>query len=256
MSAVQGSVTDRQDIDWQAVAEARRDLAAALRLAHRHGLSEGICNHFSYALPGRSDLFLLNPYGRHWAEMRASDILLVDGEGQVIAGEGVPERTALCIHGPVHNRCPEARAVLHTHMPYATILSMLEDQTLLPLQQTAMRYWGRIAYDEDFAGLAQEPEEGERLASVLGDKQVLFMANHGVMVAGPSIAVAYDRLYYLERACRQQVEAMQTGRPLRAVSDNVAGFTAAQYAAINDYGQDHFDALKRLLDRDGEDYAA
>lgn len=260
MSAAAGSVTssgiDLSGVDRQAVAEARRDLAAALRLAHRHGLSEGICNHFSYALPGHEDLFLLNPYGRHWAEMRASDILLLDGAGRVLDGTGEPEVTALCIHGPVHRLCPEARAVLHTHMPYATSLSMLEDQTLLPLHQTALRFWGQVAYDENFAGLAQEPAEGERLAGVLGDRQVLFMANHGVMVAGPSIGQAFDRLYYLERACRQQIEAMQTGRPLRPVSANVAGFTAAQYAAINDYGEDHFRALKRLLDRDGEDYAA
>ncbi|GAB5468223.1 MAG: aldolase [Rhodospirillales bacterium] len=258
MTGMQGASQAAQvdDLDWPAVETARRDLAAALRLADRFGLGEGICNHFSFALPGRDDRFLLNPYGRHWAEMRASDILLLDGEGRVLAGEGEPETTALSIHGPIHSRCPEARAVLHTHMPYATSLTLLEDQRLLPLHQTALRFWGQVAYDESFAGLADSAEEGERLAGVLGDRQVLFMANHGVLVAGPSIAVAFDRLYYLERACRQQVEAMQTGRPLRAVSDNIAGLTAAQFAAMNDFGADHFSALKRLLDRDGADYAA
>ncbi len=256
MSAVQGSATGAGDIDWQAVAEARRDLAAALRLAHRFGLSEGICNHFSFALPGRADLFLLNPEGRHWAEMRASDILLVDVDGGVLDGQGVAERTAFCIHAPVHLRCPDARAVLHTHMPYATTLTMLEDQRLLPLHQTALRFWGQVAYDDDFAGLADDPAEGVRLAGVLGGGQVLFMANHGVLVTGPTIAVAFDRLYYLERACQQQVNAMQTGRPLRSVGDNVATLTAAQYQALEDYGEGHFRALKRLLERDGEDFAA
>ncbi len=244
------------DIDREGLEEARRDLAAALRLAYRHGLSEGICNHFSYALPGRDDLFLMNPFGRHWAEMRASDILLIDQDGKVLAGEGTPELTALCIHAPIHQRCATARCVLHTHMPYATAMTMLEDQRLLPLHQTALRFWNEVAYDEHFAGLAHERAEGERLADLLGDRQVLFMANHGVLVTGPDIAMAFDRLYYLERACQQQVNAMQTGRPLRMVSENIAGHTAAQYRDGGVYSREHFDALKRLMDRDGEDYAA
>lgn len=249
-------VGSSHEIDRETLEEARRDLAAALRLAHRFGLSEGICNHFSFALPGRNDLFLLNPFGRHWAEMRASDILLVDAEGRVFDGEGEPELTALCIHAPVHQRCPSARAVLHTHMPYATAMTMLEDQRLLPLHQTALRFWNEVAYDETFSGLAQDHAEGERLADLLGERQVLFMANHGVLVTAPNIALAFDRLYYLERACQQQVQAMQTGRPLRIVGENIAGHTAAQYRSGADYSKAHFTALKRLLDRDGEDYAA
>lgn len=255
MSGAQSSAVSH-GVDGDQLAQARRDLAAALRLAHRFGFGEGICNHFSFALPGCDDLFLLNPLGRHWAEMRASDVLLLDGEGRVLAGEGEPELTAFCIHAPVHRRCAAARAVLHTHMPYATAMTMLADQRLLPLHQTALRFWGHIAYDEDFAGLADDPAEGERLAALLGERQVLFMANHGVLVTGPTIATAFDRLYYLERACRQQVLALQTGQALRPVGDNVAKQTAAQFAAINDYGEDHFRALKRLLDKDGEDYAA
>ncbi len=243
-------------VDREILAEARRDLAAALRLAHRFGLSEGICNHFSFMLPGHDDLFLLNPFGRHWAEMRARDILLIDAEGKVLEGEGEPELTALCIHAPVHQRCRSARAVLHTHMPYATAMTMLEDQRLLPLHQTALRFWNEVAYDETFSGLAQEWSEGERLAGLLGDRQVLFMANHGVLVTAPDIALAFDRLYYLERACQQQVNALQTGQPLRLIGENIAGHTAAQYHNGADYSREHFAALKRLLDRDGEDYAA
>lgn len=248
--------TTSREIDREGLAEARRDLAAALRLADRFGLSEGICNHFSFALPGHDDLFLLNPFGRHWAEMRASDILLLDPEGRVVDGTGEPELTALCIHAPVHQRCPEARAILHTHMPYATALTMLEDQRLLPLHQTALRFWNEVAYDETFAGLAHDHGEGERLAALLGSRQVLFMANHGVLVTAPTIALAFDRLYYLERACQQQVNAMQTGRPLRMVGENVAGLTADQYRSGEDYSEAHFAALKRILDRDGADYAA
>ncbi len=256
MSASDPRLATNSDVDPDALAAARRDLAAALRLAHRFGLSEGICNHFSYALPGHNDRFLLNPFGRHWAEMRASDILLVDAGGKVLVGGGEPELTALCIHAPIHQRCPSARAILHTHMPYATAMTMLQDQRLLPLHQTALRFWKQVAYDETFSGLAQEWSEGERLAGVLGDREVLFMAGHGVLVTAPDIALAFDRLYYLERACQQQVIAMQTGRPLRMIGENIAGHTAEQYRAGADYSQAHFAALKRLLDHDGEDYAA
>ncbi len=100
------------------IQQARVDLAAALRLAVRYGFHEGICNHFSYALLGRDDRFLLNPYGTHWSQLRASDLLVVDGAGKVLEGGGVAEVSAFCIHAPIHQRHPRARAVLHTHMPH------------------------------------------------------------------------------------------------------------------------------------------
>lgn len=239
----------RADID-----RAKVELAAALRLAVRFSLQEGICNHFSYALPGRSDLFLLNPFGRHWAEMRASDILLLDAEGQVLEGEGEPELTAFCIHSRVHVNHPRARVVMHTHMPWATALTSLEEGRLLPVTQNSLRFWGDIAYDDEYNGLAGDRAEGDRISATLGDKRIVFMANHGIMVAGDSIAQAFDDLYYLERACQVQVLAMQTGRPLKLVSDNVAGMTRSQFAK-GTYAHEHFASLMRLMDREGQDYA-
>jgi ribulose-5-phosphate 4-epimerase/fuculose-1-phosphate aldolase len=90
---------------------------------------------------------------------------------------------------------------MHTHMPYATALSVLEDTGLEPVDQNALRFYGDVAYDSGYAGLALARDEGERLASELGDKRVLFMSNHGVLVAGETIAEAFNDLYYLERAC-------------------------------------------------------
>jgi len=235
--------------------QAKIDLAAALRLADRHGFSEGICNHFSYAVPGYSDLFLLNPYGRHWAEMRASDILLLDAEGRKLEGRGEAELTAFWIHSRVHVGNPKARAVLHVHMPWATTLTSIESGRLLPCSQNALRFWNDVAYDDDYNGLAGDKAEGDRIAGTLNGKRVVFMANHGVTVVGETIARAFDDLYYLERACELQVKAMQTGRPLKLVSDNVAGNVKAALDA-NPYAADHFVALKRLLDREGQDYAA
>ena len=245
--------------------QARVDLAAALRLAARLGLSEGICNHFSYALPGGEDRILLNPYGLHWSEVRASDLLVVRPDGGVLEGEGEAELTAVCIHGGIHVRNPRARCVLHTHMAHATALTAIEDGRLEPVTQNALRFHGDVAYDDHYHGLAHDDAEAARMAAALGDKRVLFLANHGVIVTGASIAAAFIDLYYLERACEVQVTgacevqvlAMSTGRPLRRVGDNVAAATFAHADPERSarFARQHFDALKRLLDRDEPGYA-
>ncbi len=231
--------------------QARTDLAAALRLAARMGLHEGICNHFSYALPGPENRFLLNPFGLHWTEIRAGDLLVVDATGKVLEGDGEAELSAICIHAPLHRHHPRGRCVLHTHMPYATALTAIEDGRLEPVIQNALRFYGDVAYDRDYGGLAQEADEGERIARAMGDKRVLFMANHGIVVVGDSIATAFDDLYYLERACQTQVLAMSTGRPLKRISDNLAATAFAEWAGREgSYARAHFEALKRLLDRE------
>lgn len=234
------------------VRQARIDLAAALRLAVRFGLHEGICNHFSYALPGRADRFLLNPYGMHWSQVRASDLQLVDQEGQVLEGGGAAETSAFCIHAPIHLRGQRAACVLHTHMPYATALTAIEDGRLEPVHQNSLRFYGDVAYDDDYHGIAGETAEGERMAAALGDKRVLFLAHHGVVVVGESIAKAFDDLYYLERACQVQVLAMSTGRPLKWVGDNLAATT---FSGDHSYAETHFAALKQLLDAEDPGYA-
>lgn len=240
----------------QELRQARIDLAAALRLAARFGLSEGICNHFSATLPGRDDCFLLNPYGVHWAEIRARDLLLVDQDGALLDGEGEVEVSALCIHGPVHLQNPRARCVLHTHMPYATTLTAIEGGRLEAVSQNALRFTNDVAYDRDYNGLANDFAEGGRIAEALGDKRILFLANHGVIVIGESIARAFNDLYFLERACQVQVLAMSTGRPLKLVGGNLAAATfGGKGGETERYAQAHFDALKRLLDREDSDYA-
>jgi ribulose-5-phosphate 4-epimerase/fuculose-1-phosphate aldolase len=240
------------------IAEAREDLAAAYRLADRYGLSEGICNHLTLAVPGRDDRFLLIPYGMHWSEVTASSLLVVDAEGNKVEGEGFIEPTAFYIHGAIHKARAEARCVMHTHMPYALALCMIEDGRLEFADQNACRFYGRVAYDDDFGGVVLDWDEANRIASALGGKDVLFMANHGVTVVGETVARAWERLYYLDRACRAQVIAMSTGRPLKripdamaaAVSDSINNLTSGASANI----ERHFAAQKRLLDRDGADY--
>lgn len=240
-----------EPLNADSVRRARVDLAACLRWAARNGLEEGICNHFSAVLPERPDLFLVNPYGLAFAEVTASSLLLCDFHGNVVEGDGQPEATAFHIHAELHRLKPRARAAFHTHMPYATALAMLEGQPLLWAGQTALRFYGRIAVDEDYNGLALDSREGERIATSAGDADVVFLKNHGVMVLGETIAEAWDDLYYLERAAQAQVLAMSTGRTLKIVPEAVVQRVAAQEAAGRaESARLHLESVKRVLARD------
>ena len=241
----------RNDPVWQM----RADLAAALRWAVRYGLHEGVCNHFSLAIPGAEDQYLINPQGLHWAEITASDLVVVNAEGRVIDGRHPVEPTAFFIHSRLHRAKPAARCILHTHMPYATALTLVEGGRLEPASQNALRYYGRVAYDEQYNGLALDETEGDRMCARMQDADVLFLANHGVIVSGPDVALAFDDLYYLERACMVQVLAQSTGGTLRLVPEDVASLTAKQIAQESQQARLHFAALRRLLDRDEPEYA-
>ena len=150
-------------------------------------------------------------------------------DGTLLAGEGEIERSAYCIHAPMHRLLPDAAAVFHTHMPYASALTRLEDQRILPIGQTELGIMMVTGYDDSYAGPAFDPAEGERLASVIGDKKVLMMANHGVATVGKSVAEAYDLLYYTERVAQVQLLAMSSGRQLKFLPDDVIEATFAAY---------------------------
>jgi len=235
--------------------QGRVDLAAAFRWAARLGYHESIANHFTLAVNDSGTEFLTHPFGLHFSEISASHLLRVDNHGRVLEGDGQPERSALCIHGPMHARLPHARCVLHAHPPYATALTAIEGARLLPLHQNSARFYDQVAYDDEFTHMALDFDEGERLAAALGNKDILFMANHGVTVLGRSVAEAFDKLYYLEKACENQVLAMWTGQPLKPMSHEAARRTAEQWAAESDFAEEHFNALKRILDREAPDYA-
>ena len=225
----------------------REDLALALRAAAHHDLSEGICNHFSVALPDGSERYLINPRGLHWSEIGPDDIVLIDAKGNVLEGRHRVEATALFIHAAVHQITGHA-VVLHTHMPYATALTLTVDRALDPaLSQNAMRFLGRIAIDARYNGLALDNVEGERIARAMLGKDIAFLGNHGVIVAGPSLAWAYDDLYYLERACVHQVIAASTGRPLAPVNAALVATVAAQIQGEREQSDIFFEALRRIV---------
>ncbi len=242
--------------EWQA----RVDLAAAHRLAFMHGFSEGIFNHLTLAVPGRDDRYYQIPFGTHWSEVTASALMEVGiDDGKVKRGSGDVERSCYCIHAPIHKALPQANAVFHTHMPFASALTRLEDPRIKEIGQTEVGLIDAIAYDDQYSGPAFEPAEGERLARCIGNKSVLFMANHGVTTLGVTVADAYDRLYYLERAAQVQIYAMWTGQPLKQLPAAVVEKTKREIGGASFYdgpspAQRHFDALKRILDRTEPDY--
>lgn len=238
-------------------ASLRIDLAAAFRWAARLNLHESIANHFSVALSDSGRQFLLNPVGKHFARIRASDLLRLDVDDPATQhGPQAPDPTAWHLHAELHQRLPQARCVLHTHMRHTTALACLQDFEFLMLDQNACRFYQRIVYDRDYQGMALDASEGARVANLLsGGQTVLFMANHGVMVIAPTVAQAFDELYYLEKAAEVQVLALATGRPLALVPPAVAALTCAQW---NDYptrfSELHLSELRAILDAEAPDY--
>ena len=239
------------------VRQAKVHLAAAHRLAVLHELEEGIDNHFTVTVPGHEDRYLILPFGLHWSEARVSDVMVFDDRGETIEGKGRVELSAHCIHAPIH-RITGAKVVLHTHQPWVLALNMLQDNRLLAATQTAAFYVGQIAYDDDYCGTADVPEEGERLARLMGRKSIVFMKNHGVLVTGDTMAQAYRRLYKLERVCRTQMLALATGKPLEVLSDDIVA--RVQAPAPDDRHSRaererlYFEAMMRVLDRENPGY--
>jgi len=247
---------DPAELNTPAVQALRCDLAACFRMAAKLGMHEGVCNHFSAVLPGRDDLFLVNPYGYAFDEITASSLLVCDMHGNVVAGDGVPEITAFYIHARVHVRQPRIKVAFHTHMPNATALALLEGPPLLWAGQTALKFYGRTAVDEGFNGLALSTAEGDRIADAIGNADVAFLKNHGVMVVGATVAETWDDMYYLERACEVQRLALSTGRPLKVVDPDIAAKTYRQMRlGEQDSARQHLASIRRLLDRDAPDYA-
>jgi ribulose-5-phosphate 4-epimerase/fuculose-1-phosphate aldolase len=235
----------------------RVDLAAAFRLAANMNWHESVGNHFSVAVSADGTKFLLNPRWKHFALITASDLLLLDSaDPDTMQRPNAPDPSAWCIHGRIHASLPAARCVLHVHPPYATALAALADPDLKPIDQCTARFFNRLAIDRNFAGLADQRAEGERLARMLGSKSRMMMGNHGVLVTGQTVAEAFEDLYFLERAARTLVLAYSTGQALNVMSDALAETTARGWDAYDGMALAHFTDLKRLLDRMDPSYAS
>ncbi|MBO6815993.1 MAG: class II aldolase/adducin family protein [Rhizobiaceae bacterium] len=236
--------------------EERVDLAAAFRWTVRLNMHEAVANHFSLSVNEDGTKFLINPNQRHFSLIRASDLLLLDAnDPETLDRPNAPDETAWGLHGAIHRNCPHARCALHVHSIHATVLASLEDSTLKPIDQNSATFFNRHVVDGNYGGLALE-EEGERCSQLLSDPktQVMIMGNHGVMVIGNSVAEAFNRLYYFERAAETYIKALWTGQPLRILSDEIAEKTARELEEYDDQAGYHFSDLKEILDRDEPDY--
>lgn len=233
----------------------RCDLAAAFRWFARLGMHESVANHFSLAVEPTGRYFLMNPRGRHFSRIRASDLILLDTEdASTLDRPDAPDPTAWHIHGRIHARCPHARCVMHLHPRYATALASLADSRMPPIDQNTMRFFGRLAIDEGFGGMGLSTDEGDRLAGLLGNSNVLLMGNHGVLVAANTVAAALDEMYYFERSCETLMIAYASGRPLRIVSDDVATVTQQQWAEYGQLAIDHLSEVRAILDDEEPEY--
>lgn len=235
----------------------RVDLAAAFRWTARLNLHEAVANHFSLAVNDDGSQFLMNPNQRHFARLRASDLLLLDAnDPATMQAPDAPDPTAWGLHGSIHRHVPHARCVMHVHSIHATVLACLEDSTLPPIDQNTAAFYGRTVVDDNFSGLAFE-EEGERCARLLSDPRVkvMIMGNHGVLVIGDTVADTFNRLYYFERAAETYIRALQTGQPLRVLSPEIAEKTARELEDYPDQAGRHLAELKAILDDEGATYS-
>jgi ribulose-5-phosphate 4-epimerase/fuculose-1-phosphate aldolase len=232
--------------------EARIELAAAFRIAVQFDFHEGVSNHFSMLMPGREDRFLINPLGLHFSEVTASSLAVVDVDGTQISG--VAPSTGIGIHAPIHRLCPQASIVLHTHQPWTTALAMQDDLHLAPISQTSLQFTDRVVYDERYEGLA-DLDEGERLAKVLGEHEVMFLRHHGILVAGRELGAAMDDLYMLEKAAQLQVLASGLGA-LTSIRAETIERTRGQFTGdgMLEWGRLHWAAMLRMVERTQPDF--
>lgn len=233
----------------------RVDLAAAFRICAQMNWHESVGNHFSAAVSADGRRFLMNPRWRHFASIRASDLLLLDAEDAgTMERDDAPDRSAWTIHGTIHRRRPDVRVVLHAHTPHATALSTLKDPSMKPLDNNTARFFGDLAIDRGFGGIADDAAEGERIAAALGNHSCLLMGNHGITVTAHSVALAFEKLYFFEKAAQTLLLAYASGQPLAVLSDEVAQRTAEGWHDYEGMADAHFGYLKQQLDRSDPSY--
>jgi ribulose-5-phosphate 4-epimerase/fuculose-1-phosphate aldolase len=239
--------------DVSTIREARVDLAAAHRLAVRDDLHEGTWNHLSLVVPGQPDRILITPGVCHWSQITASSLAVVGPDEDADEMRETNEHlwVGYRIHYPLHQARPDAACVLHAHPPYATALTMVKDGVLEWAEQNSLEFYGRVAYNDRYdAGVPVDTDQGREMAQALGpDAIVLFLRNHGVVVVGPTVGIAYTNLYLLERYCRNQYLAKTMGTLAPIPEDRRGG-------GGDTFKSEHFAAMKRVLDVESPGYAS
>ena len=236
--------------------ELRCDMAAVFRIAARHGWNEQIGNHNSLMLPsapGEPPQFLINPRGLLFQELTAGKLIVCDLDGRVLRGAGELRKVAFHIHARIHLRHPAAACVLHVHPQYLTALSLLAEPGFALAHHNNLLLNDRVRIDQGGDAPAGDHAEGDRLAAAMDGASVLVMGGHGVTVAGPTVADAFDELFIAERTAMYQMTAMSTGRPLRALPESGRRNWQGPWGEKID-ARLHLDAWRRVLDREEPEY--
>jgi len=225
----------------------RVNLAACYHLADYFQMSDIIWNHITSKTSNEKETFLINPFGLRYDEITASNLVEVTPEGKVINSDSSINDTGYIIHGAIHRARKDIACVMHTHSRAGLAVSCFEDG-LQPMIQDAAIFYNRVSY-HDWEGMSTESEECERLSKSLGKNNVMILRNHGLLTCGTTIAEAFMLMYYLDRACKNQIDTMSTGMKLNVPSDNIMEFAAGQYDDPRfKLGKHEWPALLRLLD--------
>jgi ribulose-5-phosphate 4-epimerase/fuculose-1-phosphate aldolase len=258
--------------------ETRVDLAACYRLVALYGMTDLVYNHITARVPETEDHVLINPYGMLYEEITASSLIKIDLEGNTVLQpdhDYSVNAAGYVIHSAVHAARHDAQCVIHTHTRAGTAVSALAEG-LMPLSQTAMRFAGHIAY-HDYEGPAFNRGERERLVADLGDRNAMILRNHGLLACGPSIPQAFNVIYWLEQACKIQIDILACNRPLHVPAAEVVEGTSHALSGTeitlhnedstnphvkddaqrgqSGYGLLEWPALRRRLDRLDPSYA-
>lgn len=230
--------------------KARVELAAAYRIFDMLGWTELIYNHISLRLPGPETHFLINPFGLHYSEVTASNLVKIDLAGRIVGESKWPINPAgFTPHATIHAHIPEAHCVMHTHTTAGLAVACLEDGLSMSNFYSAQLH-GKVAY-HDFEGITVHPDEAPRLLASIGGRQAVILRNHGLLAWGSGVARAFAILWLLQRACEIQLATLSMGRP-RMIPDDVQKKCTADSLQFNPKfgaGQDVFDALTRKIDR-------
>lgn len=235
----------------------RCDLAAAFRWTARLNMHEAVANHFSLAVNPSGTRFLINPNGRHFSRITASGLIELDADDpETMNRPDAPDPTAWGLHGSIHRALPHARCLMHVHSTHATVLASLADSRLPAIDQNSAMFHNRQVVDDQYGGMAFA-DEAARCADLLRDPKIttMIMGNHGVLILGQTVAETFNRLYYFERAAETYIRALQTGKPLRYLSEEVAEKTAQEWEAYPNAADYFLNEIRALLDEDGSSYA-
>ncbi len=229
--------------------DARVQLAACYRIFDLMGWTELIYNHISLRVPGEPGHFLINPFGLHYREVCASNLVKVDVEGRIIGPSDWPINPAgFTFHGAIHQTLPDAHCVMHVHTTPTMAVCCLEEGLSFSNFYAAQLY-GKVAYHE-FEGITVHHEEGARILASAGDKPVLLLRNHGPVVIGQHLAQTFSLMWLVQRSCEVQLASMSMGAVRRIATPVLEACVrdSLQYDPRWGAGQNAFDALQRLVD--------